>query len=632
MPTRSTGRVVVVGRHAMKVAENLQKRKMMLVYLNKGDSVTESLRKVGRSTGWYASQRSEFPEWALQVSRTGGIVRKKPVKVFHGLPELSFADFCDKYLGQKLFDHQLQWVDLLEGRPPRGLHPSMTYEQGDPDYVMINVPPHHAKTTTITTNWVTYQICMNPNVRITLVSKTQTFAESFCYAVQQRLTHPRYALLQKDFGPMGGFKASADKWTKTKLYIGGDARDSGEKDPTLQCIGIGNQIYGTRGDWYILDDCIVNDNAHEFEKQIRWIQQDVITRPGFGAGRMIVVGTRVANPDLYSELRNPERYAEQVSPWTYLSQPAVLEYAEDPKDWVCLWPRSNEMWGNTRLVQIPDAEGLYQRWDGPALHRQRGLVGARTWSYAYQQQNHSDEAVFPRELVLRSVKGMRSPGVMHAGAVGYRAKGMDGLYVVGGVDPAMAGDTGIVVMGLDRFTGIRHVLDARIKTAASPTWIRETIKELSVQLKVNEFRIEKNAFQIMLTQDAELHRWLAERGITIVEHFTGKNKWDQSYGVAAMSLLFQNNLIELPNLAKSEAMKQLVEQLCAWAPELPKQVKTDMVMAMWFAEIKCREIMQGTNAAEMVRGFLPNRFLSRRRRAQQFCVNTTDLASNAEVG
>lgn len=617
--------------------QNFLRRKEMLKLCMKGYSTREAYEAVGRGLSWYSKQRLEHPDWALEISRAGGKVRQ-PMRDAAGVidvssePETRFPEFCEKYLGQRLFPHQLQWWDILEGREPRDLHPSMTFDKGDQDFMMINVPPHHAKSTTITCNWVVYQICMNPNIRITVISKTQTFAETFCYAVQQRLTHPRYRELQRDFGPVGGWQATADKWTKNRLYLGGEARDSGEKDPTLQCIGIGNQIYGTRGDWYLVDDAIVSDNAHEFEKQIRWLQQDVVTRPGYGSGRMVVIGTRVSNPDLYSELRNPDRYSDGVSPWTYLSQPAVLEFADKPENWVTLWPRSNEPWSNSRIEPVRGADGLYQRWDGPALHRQRGLVGARTWSFAYQQQNHSEEAVFPRELVLRSVKGMRSPGLMHAGAVGYRPKGMDGLYVVCGVDPAMAGDTAFVVMGLDRFSGIRYVLDARMRTAASPTWIRETIKDLAVSLKVNEFRIEKNAFQIMLTQDPELHRFLAERGITIVEHFTGKNKWDSDYGVAAMSLLFQNNLIELPNLAKSEALKQLVEQLTAWAPQLPKQVKTDLVMATWFAEIKCREIMQATTAGELVRGFLPNRFLSRRRRANQFSVNITDLASSAEVG
>ena len=45
------------------------------------------------------------------------------------------------------------------------------------------------------------------------------------------------------------------------------------------------------------------------------------------------------------------------------------------------------------------------------------------------------------------------------------------------------------------------------------------------------------------------------------------------------------------------------------------------------SEITCREIMQANNTGEFVKGFLPNRFLSRRRKAQQFTVNLSDLAA-----
>lgn len=213
----------------------------------------------------------------------------------------------------------------------------------------------------------------------------------------------------------------------------------------------------------------------------------------------------------------------------------MLRFAEKPEDWETLWPQSNEPW-NAGPVPPKDGE-LFPRWDGKALSRQRALVGARTWSFVYQQEQHASDAVFPVELVNNAVKGMRSPGRMHAGAAGYRPKGMDGLYVVGGVDPAMAGDTGIVVTGLDRHNGRRYILDARLKTAASPTWMRETIKSLTTELSVQQWVIEKNAFQAYLSQDPELHKYLASLGVTIREHYTGKNKWDIAQGRETCSLM-----------------------------------------------------------------------------------------------
>lgn len=605
-------------RTSQREANSIRKADLLDLVV-KGVSIDDACRSIGRSRGWYNMQRRDDHAWGALVDRA----RKGTDYVPSGAFDISFEEFCNTYLHVRVFEHQRHWVNLLEGKPLSGLHPSIVYEARDPNYVIVNTPPDHAKSTTISVNYVTYMIATNPDIRICVVSKTQFMASKFAYQVKQRLTHSRYGKLQATFGPPGGYKSTADKWTNTEIYVGGEQRKGSEGDANLRCIGLGQQIYGARIDILILDDVVVTSNAHEYEKQINWLNLEALTRPG-DTGRVVIVGTRVAPTDLYKELRNPDRYSDGESPWTYLAQPAVLEMHEDPDKWVTLWPRSDEPW--PRSNDKPDADGLYRRWDGRALKRRRGVVGSRTFSFCYQQQEVSEDAVFPPELVRNAVNGMRSPGVMHAGAPGYRKEGMHGLYVVGGVDPATSGDTGIVILALDRFTGIRYLLDARIKTAASPTWIRETIKDLTDTMKVNEWRIEKNAFQKFLVQDPELHKFCAQRGVTIDGHFTGTGKWDEVWGVASMSLLFQNNLISLPSTAKSESVRQLVEQLITWAPEVPKNHKTDMVMALWFANIKCQEIMQASSSNEIASGFLPNRFLSQRRRAKRFRVNTTDLA------
>lgn len=247
---------MVIKVYAKTQQRNAILREEMLKLCLRGHSTKDAYRAVGRGLSWYAKQRAENPLWALEISRAGGKVwstrlaeeakRLGVDSTPESIADTPFPYFCGRFLGQTLFRHQLQWWDMLEGREPRELHESMTFEAREPNYLLINTPPNHAKSTTISVNWVTYLICTQPNVRITVVSKTQEMAKTFIYAVQQRLTHPRYRDLQLKFGPVGGFKASADRWTSTRLYIGGEARDSGEKDPTLQAIGIGQQIYGSR--------------------------------------------------------------------------------------------------------------------------------------------------------------------------------------------------------------------------------------------------------------------------------------------------------------------------------------------------------------------------------------------------
>jgi hypothetical protein len=602
---------------AVSAVETAQAKTKTIELVSKGMKIDQALAVVGRARSTYNLWRSVDPDFAHQmdlVRRGAGAQEERPL--------IGFEEFCSEFLGQRLFHHQLQWLDLLEGRPPRGLHPAQTYEQGDPSFLLINTPPEHAKSATISTNYVTYRIVTDPNVRIIVVSKTKNMAQQFMYSVKQRLTHPRYSKLQMAYAPPGGWRDDAQVWAADQVYLGSE-RDSGEKDPTLQAIGLGGQIYGARSDLIVVDDSVVLSNAAEFEKQLRWLQQEVLTRIG-PTGRLLVVGTRVDNVDLYRELREPERYPSGRSPWTYLSQPAVLEFADDPKDWVTLWPRADVPWQG--VIEQADEEGLYSRWDGTHLHRRRGMLAPKTWSLAYMQADVSDDSIFDAASVRKCINGRRQPGVMTGGAVGHRELGMEGLYVVAGLDPAMVGDTGIIVMGVDRHSKKRYILHVKAHARSTPAWIREQIKDLTEAYGIHEWRVEKNAFQQFLTLDEEINNWLAAKGVRFTEHHTGKNKADPSFGVASMSTLFDYGFIELPAVHQVESCKQLVDQLITWSPET--RGKTDLVMAMWFAEIRAREVVNASSAERGNKNFLGNRFLSRRRRDQQIVVNLNDLAVN----
>jgi hypothetical protein len=217
---------------------------------------------------------------------------------------IPFAEFSKMFFDQTVFPHHQNWIDLLEGREPSWVHENIIYEPGESNRLLINVPPEHAKSTVVTVNYPTYRIALNPNIRIIVVSKTITKAREFVYAIKQRLSHPRWLKLQTAYGPEGGWKQDADTWRTDTVYLGGDARNSSEKDPTIQALGMGGQIYGARADLIILDDCITTANAHEWESQINWLQKEVITRLGKN-GKLLVVGTRIAANDLYKELRNP---------------------------------------------------------------------------------------------------------------------------------------------------------------------------------------------------------------------------------------------------------------------------------------------------------------------------------------
>lgn len=611
-----------------------QAQEVVIDLIKRGSSARGAMKEVGyswESYGYWRRSNERFREQTDYLQQ----MKKAAAKGETIAPEqIPFDVFCRRYLGTELFNHHLQWVDLLEGREPRNLHEAQTYYEGKSDTILINTPPEHAKSTTITINYVTYRICMDPNIRIIIVSKTQEMAKRFLRAVKDRLSgnNQAYTKLQMDFAPEGGFNANSAAWTADSIYISSDLRDSGEPSPTVQALGIKGQIYGSRADLILMDDCVDSGNAHEFAKHIDWIQNEVSSRIAYPGGRLLLIGTRLASVDLYSEIQKPEYYGDEVSPWTYLTQPAVLEYADNPEDWVTLWPRTNRppVSMSARGMVEADENGLFPMWPGEALHRKRSKMSPKNWSMVYMQAQVQEDSIFNTKAVVGSIDGMRPAGPMARGAPGHRKSGMDGLYVIGGFDPALTGHSAAVVMGVDRDTGERWILDVWTKGNLKPVDIFDKIKDFTIKYKIHEWRIEKNAMNLMVTQDEDIKRFLAQRGCLLKEHFTGKNKWDTDFGVASMSSLFdgwenKKQLIHLPSRSEAEGVKALIEQLCTWTPDT--KAKTDCVMALWFAEIRAREL-----ANEVSNVFhMNNSFASPRDKEREMTVDL-DYMSTRQFG
>jgi hypothetical protein len=580
-------------------------KEAFLEALAAGEGVAAASRRVGRTERGYDYWRKSDEKFRISADT---ILQRRQGKAEFTCPD--FPEFCEEYLNQPLFEHQLRWWDILNGGEPRSLHPSMKWLPGDPQMNLFNVPPGFAKSTTITTNYVTWRICKDPNVRVVIVSATEKMAKKFLYAIKQRLTHPTYSKLQTRFGPDGGFRATAESWTATEIYLGG--KDDGEKDPTVQAIGMGGQIYGTRADLIVVDDAVLLKNAHQWEDQIDWLTQDIVTRlpEGEPDAKLLVVGTRVASVDLYSQLRDTFKDEDDKNVFTYFAQPAVLEYADDPADWLSLWPYTVDREGN----QVA-------KWTGPQLKKRREKVKPSTWAMVYQQLDVSDDSIFKPELVQSAVQGMRKPGVLIPGPAWWqRERGMAGLYVVGGLDPATAGHTAAVVLGVDRQTRKIWLLDAYNRKGILPREMRRIVQDWTVRYGVNEWRIEENGFQRSFVQDDDLRAFLFSRGVILKPHWTGGNKADPDFGVASMSTLFESDAdgkpqIYLPNNnGVFPAVAELTEQLIAWQPAVKNQ-KTDLVMALWFAIIRARELI--FLSPTRTQTHMSNAFLSKRRSTRE---------------
>jgi len=585
-----------------------QAKKAFIEFLAAGYNVAASVERTGRSRKAYEYWRKNDPEFKARVDvimSTRKVDTNTREEKRLEAREMGFAAWRLKYLGQVTFPHHMQWIDLLEGKDPRDLHPSQVYEQGRRNKLVINCPPNHGKTTVVTMDYVTYLICTNPAVKIAIISKTSDMAEDMVYGVKTRLTHSDHADLIRDFAPEGGFLATADEWSANRIRLASADRDPSDKDPTLQGLGLGSQVYGKRLDRVFVDDAVDGENAAGWQKQMRWLQVEVSSRPG-ASGVVCIIGTRISPADLYWQLRNPENFQSGKSPWTYLSQPAVLDDSGERDDWVTLWPRAttswysdhDDCWCDTDDCRHGDKDGLFPRWDGLHIGGVKDDLDANVWLQAYMQKEVGGNAAFPSYGITAATNNGRVPG-----RIGGLYSVPDDVYVIGAVDPATTGFAGLLVGAVQQGTGKRFIYDAWNVKHPTPEELKDRIKAITLEYGVNEWRIEKTGLLTMFTQDFELNQWLNVRGVRLKEHYTGKNKWDVNFGVASMSPLFgrwqdmedgtqkqiMEPLIELPRI-HNDGLRALKQQLTIWTPELdPKKTPCDMVMALWFFENGARE-------------------------------------------
>lgn len=560
----------------------------VIAAIEDGLSVREAVALAGRKENTYWDWRKRDKDFAERIDMIRAV---RGDEKRSGRPEVpDFPEFCERYLHQPLYPHQLRMWDVIEGREPRDLLDPMTYEPGFKNRVLINVPPHHAKSTTFTVNYVVWLIHKNPDIRVVIVSKGANLAKDFLYEIKLKLTSSQYSEMHLKFAPEGSWKDKEGAWTADRIYVKGKNETDGiQKDPTVQAMGFKGQIYGKRIDVLILDDIIDSQNAREVESQLRTINRDMSSRmpPSHDqtSGLFAVLGTRVAPMDIYRVLMDQED-GDGRRVWTHFRQPAVLDYGDgDSKTWQTLWP---------------------EKWPGPALAVNRVDTG---WNLFYQQLDVEDEMTFRAEAVNASINGRRFPGLMTPAGEGHRPGGMAGLYIAIGLDPAASGNTAMIVCGLDRETQKRWVIDGWNKPSATSAEIIEKFKQFTEMYRPNEWVIEENAFQRFLAQLPEIVDFARARGVKIRPHQTQKNKFDPDWGVSTMGPLFDscvkwnddrhrwepthNGLIELPSTRQNKWVNDLVQQLTIWQPQgMAQKQKTDLVMALWFTHLALTDQIQ----------------------------------------
>lgn len=235
---------------------------------------------------------------------------------------------------------------------------------GEQKHIIVEMPPRHSKSMTITETFPSYFIGRNPNKHVIATAYSEGLARKFGRLNRNKLV---------EFGAdifdirMANDNSTATNWSVGD-YTGG-----------MVATGIGGSITGEGADLLIIDDPIKN-NAEAQSETIRnkiWDEWETTlsTRLHKGAS-VIVVMTRWHEDDIVGRLLERSPYE-----WERIRMPAIAEDEDDLLGREVGEPLSAEL-------------GFDEHW--AELKKQE--VGSKTWNSLYQQRPSASEGnIFKRE-------------------------------------------------------------------------------------------------------------------------------------------------------------------------------------------------------------------------------------------
>lgn len=271
-------------------------------------------------------------------------------------------------LARRNFKYYLEFVH--HGRYTRMSHTDLICDElqpiaeGEQRFIMIEMPPRHGKSYTITESFPSYYIGKNPFKRVITSAYSETLAKDF----------GRYNRLKiKEFGielfgvGISRTSSNVSDWNVDN-EIGG-----------MLSTGIGGSITGKGADLLIIDDPIKNNQEAQSEtiRNKIWSEWEATlsTRLQKG-GSVIVVQTRWHEDDLIGRLL--ERSPRQ---WRRIRLPAIAEDEDD-------------LLGRKIGEPLAPMLGYDEEW----AEMQKLEVGSKTWASLYQQRPSASEGnLFKRE-------------------------------------------------------------------------------------------------------------------------------------------------------------------------------------------------------------------------------------------
>lgn len=535
------GQISAKARHA----EAEQRRAQFVRLLTEGYSPEDACDEIGVVKRTYENWRGKFPMFASACDAARGVTRRFAPADEHIRDD--FLAWRKHYLGSDTTWFQAKIAEALQDD-----------SIGGGTITLVLFPPEHGKTTLIE-DFITWRLAVDKSYRVTYGSESQAHSRKALRRVRNRLeVDGPFPALVAEFGPFAPPRRTVDHrgaqpWGQDFFDVAGRTK-SDERDYSMVALGFGSQIAGSRTDLLVGDDLISMRNVNQSDKLLQTFRQDWLSRPGT-KGRTVIIGTRVADGDLY-DLIEQEDLADHI----------VRIKAHDPNrihlfDTPWLWP---------------------ERYSEDEYTKMRKNVGESAWARNYQQSPRlAGDSTFTDTMLEKASSPLRS--VLSPPPLG--AQGM-----VIGLDPGFGKNAILVVAGnAERMWVLGGRVDSGLTNNQQIFSTVETAANEHSQRKLPwlHLAIEDKAFQKGLLDDAALHELQKQHGFTVGGHQTGINKYDENIGVPAMARDFLRGVIDLPGADDPETIRfrtMLDDELVRWRPfKKGTELKQDMVMALWFA-------------------------------------------------
>lgn len=459
-------------------------------------------------------------------------------------------------------------------------------------------PRGHTKSTCFSVNYLLWEIADDPNIRILLVSNTESQSQSFLREVVARIERDdNYIEFAGNLKPQ-----MPDKWTAREIVVNRTRFDM--KDPTISTVGMGGTILSKRANIILCDDILSFENTRTFEqrqKMKEWFYSVLmpVLIPG---GRVIVVGTVWHDQDLLNELLRDAGYDYRKK------FKAIIRESIHPELW--------DEWYRIRMEGTE--ESRLKSKEFMETHRDEMQKGVKVlWGnhFTYEmlfllrkQNSVAFEKAYQNNIISREDQKFKEEWLERAKERGANQRLIRDLsndqrkeykVVTGGIDLAasekeQADDNAMIMLGQRRLDDLIQLLSLDRGKFTPNDW-RKTISQRSSTLKPDRIIVETNGYQNALKRD------LQEDNLPIVGYSTGGEKFDPYIGVESLAILFENDRIILPYDKTDPYTIQMIDMLVDELRAFPVGHTGDSAMALWFAYTALRDIM---NPSQVQDGFL----------------------------